>query len=280
MGGVIASVAAPVIGNAIFGGGSGGTYGQGGSTGSQSYGYQALPPAMQQIYNTMAQQANGTLLSNPQKAAQMYTPTSIANNPYETQAIGMMTPNAGQIAQNYMNPYANSILQNIAQQYGAKNSMYNDELSGSGWASGTTNRDFLNKGYMQGQEQLAMGNAMAGEYQNALNSGLEQNALSVQNLMGAGTLQRNLGLQTAQAPVSALQALGNTMNLVPSGGQGTNTYTNNAMPNMAALSSSIQGGMGNLFGGIGNLFGGGSSSGGLYGGGSSWSPSFGTINWY
>ncbi len=269
-------------GNALgsMDGGKAGPVGAGGAQNTSASGYGALPPAVQQAYNGMATQGSNLILGDPAKAAAMYTP--LAKTADETTADQLSQPMTQQrvsdMAGMYMNPFTQFLMQQIKNNFQGQNSLYQNQVSGSGFAPGTTNRDFLNTAYAQGQEEQAAGSTLAGEYNTALNTGLTQQQLSIQNLLGQGGLERGIAAGTNQAPMTALQALGTSLGLIPKSSTSQGTETPNQLPNTNSLLQAAQG----LFGGMGGgntSSGGGGFFGGGAGGDSTYSNNMGWIDW-
>ncbi len=230
--------------------------GAGGQQNTGASGYNALPASAQNAYNGMATNASNLILGNPAAGAAMYTPIPLTAGEQTARQLSqpMTQQGVADMSATYMNPFTNSLMQTIANNTQGQNSVYQGQVSGSGFAPGTTNRDFLNEGYLQGQEQLAMGNTLAGQYQNSLNTGLTQQQLEIQNLTNQGAMQRQLGLQTAQAPMTALQALGQTTGLIPATTTSQGTTTPNTGTQAASLAQTATT-LGNSLFGSGGFFG-------------------------
>lgn len=199
---------------------------------SGATGYGALPAFDQQAIQSLISNA-GTTLAAP-NGANMNTPIPLTSQ--ETTAQNLSQPMTQQsvtnMANNYMNPYQQFLTNAINQNAQQGNSMYQNQVAGSGFAAGTTNRDFLNEAYNQGQTNQAIGASMANNYNDALTTGLGQQNTDVSQLMGEGANQRQIGLQTSQAPITALQQLsqlisGSMPATAVNSSQGTNSTQNN-----------------------------------------------------
>lgn len=234
--------------NSLLGASKSGVLG-GGTVGSNSTGsgYNALPPAIQAGISKMADKSGALLLDNP-NAANMFTPMGV-NGP-EQQAYGMVNPDPQKIASEYMNPFNDALMKQIGMQFAGGNSQYQKQLADSGQLGG--NRDYLNSAYNDMLQSQAIGTTMAGEYNSALGTGLSQNQLNIQNLLGQGSQLRGLDLATKQAPVSALEAYGKSIGLIPQSSAGTesNKTTPNQLPNISSILSTLPG----LFNGVSSGF--------------------------
>lgn len=182
------------------------------SSGSSAGGYGALPAFDQQAIQKLITNA-GDMLSAP-NGANIFTP--LPQTASETTAQGLAQPMTQQsvtnMANTYMNPYQQFLTNAINQNAQQGNSLYQNQVAGSGFAAGTTNRDFLNEGYATGQQDQAIGQSLANNYGAALDTGLGQQNKNVSQLMGIGQNQRAITAGTNQAPVTALQALAQLMN--------------------------------------------------------------------
>lgn len=213
---------------------------------SSSSGLNALPQYAQDAYQNLVSQATG--LFDNGAGTSMFTPQQQSAT---TQAYGMEQPMTQQsvsnLVGNYMNPFTSSLLQPVLNQYNGANSLYQQQAAQSGLSPGDNNRDFLNTGYLQGQEDNALGNVLGTQYQNALSTGLTQNQLTTSNLLNQGQAQQTLQQQQAQAPANALDALGQLLGFIPQ--TTTATGGSNSSSSPGVLSS-----VGSLFTGLGNFF--------------------------
>jgi len=278
LGGVVGSVVPGIgtaLGSSIGGGlgslaggalgGSSGPVGAGGSQATNASGYGALPASVQQNISNTATAAGNLLLPGGSPNSSMFTPMPLTSQ--ENQAMGLTQNTMSQqgiqsLVGNYLNPYIGAIEQANQQQFGGQNSLYQQQLAQSGQGPGSS-RDMANTAYLQGQQQLALDTAIGGQYQNALNTGLTQNQLNYSNLMSQGGLQRQIGLQTAQAPLTALQSLSGLTAQIPGSSTGQTTTTPNQLANANILG---QGGaqvgstIGNSLFGSGGFFSSGGSN--------------------
>lgn len=218
---------------------------------TQSSGYGALPQFAQDAYKSLVDQATPMFANGAGTAA--YTPQQTAAT---TQAYGMEQPMTQQsvsdLTGNYMNPFISGLLAPVLNQYNGQNSLYQQQAAQAGLSPGNNNRDFLNTGYLQGQEDNAIGNVLGTQYQNALSTGLSQNQLTIQNLLGQGQTQQSLALQQQQAPQTALDAFGQLLGLLPSTSTGQSSGQSSSSPGILSSFGS-SGGAGNALGTIGTL---------------------------
>lgn len=189
------------------------------SSQQQSSGYNALPTGAKSNLDYVSSQAANLLKG--QNGTNMFTPIGITNA--EQSAFNLEQPLTQQgvqdLTNNYLNPYLSDLMKQIGQQYSAGNSAYQTQLASAG--QNGSNRDFLNTAYNDQLQTQAIGTALANEYNTALNAGLTQKQQDITNLLNQGSTLRSLDLQTKQAPLSALQALGSTTSYYPSTSQGS-----------------------------------------------------------
>lgn len=211
----------------------GGLFGsQSGSQGttqqSSSSGYGALPNFAQDALKSLV--TSGQNILTAPGASAMYTP--LAQTADEKTAENLSQPMTEQgvtdMANMYMNPYQQFLTNAINQNAALGNSNYQNQVSGSGFASGTTNRDFLNEGYATGMQDQAIGTSLANNFNTALTTGLNQQNTNVQQLMGQGANNRAITAGTNQAPISALNALGQILGYIPSTSQSQGTGQNSS----------------------------------------------------
>lgn len=217
-------------------------YQQTASTSNSGYG--ALPAFDQQALQSLIQNAQSTL--NQPNGSSIYTPIPLTSQ--EQTAQNLSTPMTQQsvtnLANTYMNPYQQYLTNAINQNAATGNSQYQNQVAGSGFAAGTTNRDFLNEGYATGQTDQAIGQSLANNYNNALSTGLSQQNTDISQLMGEGANQRQIAAGTNQAPVTALQSLAQLLGTVPatssstSNGYGTQSSQDNS-GSMSSLGNSL-----------------------------------------
>lgn len=186
---------------------------------SSKSGYNALPQFAQDALKQLVTKGQ-SILTAP-GAADMFTP--LEQTADEKTAQGLSQPlgqdDIAKITGDYMNPFSKFLMDTIKNNFQGQNSLYQNQVAGSGFAPGTTNRDFLNTGYMQGQEELAAGTTMANLYDSALTKGLGQRQQTIVDLMAQGANNRQITAGIKLAPVSSLDALGQLLGYMPSTSQ-------------------------------------------------------------
>lgn len=233
---------------ALFGGSS--------QASNNASGYSALPAALQQAFNPMGQAvAQYTNPNNPGVTA-AFTP--MPQTAAETGAInninnGLGVPTADSIKSDIamqMNPFDDSVISTINQQGQGQYSVLKQALNEAG--QNGSNRQALGANDIDLTRMNQIGTFKQGEYNTALNNALttipQAQVANAQNVMSAGAFQRALALQTAQAPIAALQA--GTSMLAPfvSGGVGSSSgsSTGGIIPGLAGLAKGA-GSMGATF---------------------------------
>lgn len=214
--------------------------GSNGSTQQQSQstqGFQALSPQIQQVFNTLASQAGNYLQGGSQSGSTtgMYTP--IPQTSGETQAINTINqgfnPNQSQLNSSIneqMNPYNQDVINQINKQAYGQNSVLQGQLASQGQFG--SNRAALGANDIAGTQASEIGSLLNPEYNTAVNNALTtipglNEASSAAQLQG-GQFQRNLGLQTSQAPVTALQSIAQILGILPTNsGQSTSSGSGN-----------------------------------------------------
>jgi hypothetical protein len=205
----------------LFGGSSGKTQQQ--ST-SQS-GFSQLPPEIQQAFTQYGTQATNQF-ANPQTS--LYTP--IGQTAGETTALNTINqgfaPTADQIQSSVAeqtNPYDQSVIDTINRNAAGAGSVLDSQLSNAGQYG--SNRAALGANDIDLSRLQQIGNFKNGEFQTAMNNALTTipglNQASAAAQLQGGAFQRGLGLQTAQAPVSALSAYGTLLGVLPQTGGST-----------------------------------------------------------
>lgn len=199
-------------------------------------GFQALSPQIQQVFNQLATTAGQYLPGTGQggATANMYTPTPLSSG--ENQAISTINqgfnPSPTQLNSSIneqMNPYNQDVIGQINQQAYGADSALQSSVAGAGQFG--SNRATLGANNIANQQAQTIGSILQPQYQNALTNSLttipQLQAQSAQGQLQAGQLQRSLGLQTAQAPVTALQSIAQILGILPTQ-SGQSTGTSNA----------------------------------------------------
>lgn len=194
-------------------------------------GFQALSPQIQSVFNQLATTAQQYLPGTNAggSTANMYTP--IPQTAGETQALNTINqgfvPNQSQLnssIQEQMNPYNQDVIGQINQQaYGADSALQSG-LAGAGQFG--SNRAILGANNIANQQAQTIGSILQPQYQNALTNSLttipQLSAQSAAGQLQGGQFQRQLGLQTAQAPITSLQSIAQILGILPTqSGQST-----------------------------------------------------------
>jgi hypothetical protein len=224
--------------------------GGGGSTSSTQGGFSTLPPEIQSAYTTFADQVKNQLTSG--NLSQAYRPmdlnagekTALANT-YQGFAPTAQTLQSDIAMQ--QNPFDQYVIDAINRESQGANSILGQNLTRAGQMG--SNRQMLGANDIDLTRLQQIGQFKQGNYQQAL-----QNALNVlpasrrqdaAGSLGAGTYERQLGLQQQTAPVTALQQIGSALGVLPtaSGSSTTNTSQDGsplkAIGNLASIGSAI-----------------------------------------
>lgn len=198
----------------------GGLFGGSKSTQQQSSGYGALPKIAQQAMDEITRQGQSLLLGSG--GSKLFTP--MPQTAQETQAFNLMQLPTTQQGVNslvgmYLNPFQDFLIENINKQATGGYSLYKQALSDAGQMG--SNREFLNAAEADRARLNAIGTSLAGNYNNALSTGLNQNQQNIMNLLAQGDFTRGMDSQTNQAQLSALQAMAALLGVYPATSQGT-----------------------------------------------------------
>lgn len=190
------------------------------SKSTQSSGYGALPEVAQKAMDAVTTQGQNLLLGG--NGNSMFSP--LAQTGQETQAFNLMQlPTTQQGVQslvgNYLNPFQDYITQGINKQAEGDYSLYKQALSGAGQMG--SNREFVNAAAADEARLNAIGGTMAGNYNNAQSTALDQNQQTIANLMTQGQFDRGLDTQGKQSELSALQAMAQLLGVYPATSEGT-----------------------------------------------------------
>lgn len=190
------------------------------SKSTQSSGYKSLPEVAKKAMDAVTTQGSNLLLGG--RGNSMFSP--MAQTGAETQAFNLMQlPTTQQGVQslvgNYLNPFQDYITQGINKQAEGDYSLYKQALSGAGQMG--SNREFVNAAAADEARLNAIGGTMAGNYNNAQSTALDQNQQTIANLMTQGEFTRGLDTQSKQSELSALQAMAQLLGVYPATSEGT-----------------------------------------------------------
>lgn len=205
----------------LFGGSSSKTQQQA----TSSSGFSQLPPEIQQAFTQYGTQASNQFAS-PQTS--LYTPMGQTSG--ETSALNTINkgfaPSASQIQSSVneqTNPYDQSVIDTINREAAGQGSVLKSQLDAAGQFG--SNRGALAANDIDLSRLQQIGGFKQGEFQTAMDNALKTipalNQASALAQLQGGAFQRGLGLQTAQAPVSALSAYGTLLGVLPQSGGST-----------------------------------------------------------
>lgn len=203
------------------------------NTNSQS-GFSLLPPEIQGAYRTYGSAVNNQI-PNAQSA---YTP--IPQTTDETQAFNNIRQGFAPTQQSLnsdlsmlMNPFNSSVIDQINRQANGDFSILKQNLNQAGQFG--SNRQLLGANDIENSRQSNIGSLLQNQYNTALsqvfNNLIPQRQQDTQNLLGVGNFQRNLGIQTASAPITGLQQIGSALGILPTNGGSTSTTDKQATQN-------------------------------------------------
>lgn len=171
------------------------------SSSSSKSGFSALPSQLRKPFINMG--LSLAEYTDPRNAGVVdrFTPMDITGQ--EQQALGMMglTGDAlTQSIQGYQSPYNDIVIGEMNRQAAGDANLLRSGMSDVGGLG--SNREFLGMNDIDLARQGMIGQFLNQGYNQAV--GMRQQ--DIQNLMGAGEFQRNLGMQQQLAPIQALQA--------------------------------------------------------------------------
>lgn len=229
----------------LFGGSNGAT------TQTQSQGYSALPSQLQQGFNGLGTQV--AQLTNPANpgVTNMFTP--IAQTAGETQAYNSINQGFAPTQQSLssdmsmlQNPYNQSVIGGINNAANSDYSILKQNQDQTGTYG--SNRTTLGANDIEDQRQNMIGSLLQGQYNTALgtvfNNIIPQQQQDAYNQLNAGSAQRQLALQTSEAPITALQAGTGMISPFTAGGTSSsyNPGTSNGIiPGLADAGKSVAG---------------------------------------
>ncbi len=232
-------------------------------TQSSAQGYSGLPAALQPGFNALGTSvAQYTNPNDPNNVARF---TPIGQTGSETQAYNAInqgvTPTAQSLGSDLsmlMNPFNESVIGGINNQAQGDYSILKQNASQAGQFG--SNRQNLGANDIELQRQNQIGSLLQNQYNQALgqvfNNLVPARQQDIQNQLGEGAQQRQLALQTAQAPISALQAGTSMIAPFTAGGSstgygGTTSYANgifgSGQQSGASSAGSSLGGLATMF---------------------------------
>lgn len=230
-----------------------GALGGGSKSGSSSGGFNALPQQIQGAYTTFADQVKNQLTNG--NLSQAYRPMDI--NAGERAALDKsytgFAPTAETLQSDIamqQNPFDQYVIDAINRESKGENSILGQNLTRAGQMG--SNRQMLGANDIDLSRLQQIGQFKQGNYQQAL-----QNALTTLpgarrddagTALGAGTYERQLGLQQQTAPVTALQQIAQALGILPTQ-EGSSSSSSSSSGGIGGIK-----GAGSLISGIGSLF--------------------------
>lgn len=190
------------------------------STLQQVGGFSGLPTKIQDAYTTFADQVKGQL--NSGNLSQAYRPMDI--NEGERTALNSAYQGFAPTAQTLQsdiamqqNPFDQYVIDAINRESQGANSILGQNLTRAGQMG--SNRQMLGANDIDLSRLKQIGQFKQGNYQQALQNALnvlpESRRQDASGALGAGTYERQLGLQQQTAPVTALQQIGQALGILP-----------------------------------------------------------------
>lgn len=221
------------------------------SSGSQSSssGFGGLPQSIQDAFSNLATSATSTLNPGTTPNSALFTLPSLA--PGSSNALSQIqnqnfaiTPDSIKSNINeQMNPYNDSVINQIEKAQNGSLSQLNSYLTNSGTFG--SNRGMLGASDISNTAADQIGSFLSGEYNTNLNNALttipQNNASSAAGSVQAGLTGQQQQTTNQQAPVSALAALAQIMGVLP-------TTSNEAQSSSVSQGSSSKGIFSSLFG--------------------------------
>lgn len=212
---------------------------------SSSSGYNALPPAIQNVISNLATTAGNTLNPNGTPNSSINTlpslsqPATSALSQIQNQDFNI-TPQSIQTDINeQMNPYDSSVIGQIENAQNGSLSQLNQYLTNSGTFG--SNRGMLGASDISNVAANQVGTFLNGEYNTSLNNALttipQNQATGAANAVTGGQLQQSQQMQNQQAPITSLAQLVQLLQGVPSTTQSTGSSESSGQSNNGLFKS-------------------------------------------
>ncbi len=193
---------------------------------SQS-GFALLPPEVQNAFTTLASNATNTLANGNGASLDVLPslPGSSTNalNQIQNQNFAITPDSIKSNINEQMNPYNDSVINQIERAQNGNLSQLNSYLTNSGTYG--SNRGALGANDISQSAADQIGTFLSGQFNNSLNNALttipQNNAQSAAGSVQAGQLQQGQQLQNQQAPITALTQLAQIMGVLPQTGGST-----------------------------------------------------------
>lgn len=212
----------------------------GGSSGSQSsnskQGYSALPAALKAAFDPIGEAVGQYTNPNNPGVTDMFTPTALtgAENGAIANVNAGFAPTADSIKSDMalqMNPYNDSVISEINRQGDGQFSVMKQALNNAGQSG--SNREILGANDVDLSRMNQIGGFLGNQFNTSMNNALttmpQGRASDASNQLSVGDMIRKLAMQTAQAPITALQA--GTGMIAPFTAGGTSTSSGNTSSN-------------------------------------------------
>lgn len=215
-----------------------------GSSSSQS-GFALLPPELQQAWKQYGSQVSNQF-ATPQTSAFTPIPQTAGENSALSAINKGFTPDQTQLNSDInmqMNPYDDAVIGTINREANGQGSVLNSALSKAGQFG--SNRAALGANDIDLTRLNQIGSFKNNEFNTALDNALktlpQQRMQDANAQLAGGGFQRNLALQTGQAPINALAAYGKLVGVLPQSG-GANSESSQQMTQSKGIIPGIFGG--------------------------------------
>lgn len=209
-------------------------FGGGGGSNSQKSGYSALPKELQKAFTPMGQAVAQYTNPNNPGVKEAFTPTPLSgaeNNAVDNINKGF-APTADSIKSDMalqMNPYNDSVISEINRQGTGQFSVMKQALTNAGQSG--SNREILGANDVDLSRQNVIGSFLNNQFNTSMNNALttmpQGRASDASNQLSVGDMIRKLAMQTAQAPITALQAGTGMIAPFTAGGTASGSNSNN-----------------------------------------------------
>lgn len=229
----------------------GGLGGGGGSSSAQSGGFGALPPEITGAYTTFATQIQDLLKGGNLSQAFRPMDFNAGERAALTKSYAGVTPTAETLQSDIamqQNPFDQYVIDAINREAQGANSILGQNLTRAGQMG--SNREMLGANDIDLTRLQQIGQFKQGNFQQALQNALnilpESRRADISTALGAGGLERQLGLQQATAPVTALQQIGQALGILPTA-EGSSSSTSKQGGDTLGTIGKIASGVGSIF---------------------------------
>lgn len=223
----------------------GGSDSSSGSQQSTDSGYNALPPAIQNIISSLATSGgnllnpSGTPNSSINKLPSLSTPATSALGQIQNQDFNITPQSISTDINEQMNPYNSSVIGQIENAQNGNLSQLNQYLTNSGTFG--SNRGMLGASDISNVAANQIGGFLSNQYNTSLNNALttipQNQATGAQNAVAGGQLAQSQQMQNQQAPITSLAQLVQILEGVPATSQGQGTSESQSQSNNGIFKS-------------------------------------------